>query len=399
MMAVREALGTIWEGLLFPALPSVLWLGVYTLIPAIRTSAGLLALSGICTVWQFWTRLPAWLIVHGITAVLLLQLHQIPTAKGLRWRRACWCMAGLTAAFVVLRLHVFDRWTGLVFAATFPGRVLDMLVYLKLLTGFWEVGSGRIKVVPLDGLWGWFMMPWAGVLLRCSEFLPQWAALTAPTGSTLDRPLLRRRLADWCGHVGVWFLVLVLGRWLEPRLAGSKLASLMWSGFVSGPIGFYALSHLIARTHQILASGCGLRLPDNYRMPIGKPNLSEFWANWNITYTNVFRDLCFYNRWGLKRANPYLNSIILFALVGLWHAQDPYWLTWGLMHGLGFATFLYWKQRHPARAQPSPAGGLRWSRVVGAVATYAFVCLCWMLPPQILKAMHWGVTKLGLPTW
>jgi MBOAT, membrane-bound O-acyltransferase family len=390
MSMASDALRTLGGDLFLPALPSVLWLAVHWAFPRIRTTAGLVVLSAATTGLLYRERLPAWILVHAVVALLLHLLLRLPTADGVRWRRARWMMAGLATAFVVGRMAFFARWQGLVFASTFPGGVLDMLVFLKLFTAFWEVGAGKVRALPAGPLWGWLMMPWAGALLRLSEFLPQWPVLTSRSGPPPDPVLTRTRLFDWLGHLGLWAFLAVSGVLLEPLLAGTRIGKLAWTGFVTAPLGFYVIAHLTARTHQMLAAGAGLKIPDNYRRPIGKPNLSEFWANWNITYTNVFRDIFFYQRWGLKRANPYLNSVLLFALVGFWHSPAPYWLVWGLLHGFGFAAFLWWRQRNKPVPGTRPAVHSPSFRVIARAATYVFVCLCWLAPPQILRAAAWA---------
>jgi hypothetical protein len=237
-------------------------------------------------------------------------------------------------------------------------------------------------------------MPWAGALLRLSEFLPQWPAMTSGVRPAWDPVQWRNRALDWVGHVAFGIGVLTLDGLLKPALAGSRIWALAWSGFVVAPMGFYLFSHLTARTHQMLAAGVGLRIPDNYRFPIGRPNLSDFWANWNITYTNVFRDLFFYQRWGLKKANPYLNSVVLFTLVGFWHSQEPYWIIWGILHGVGFAGFLYW--RHSLMGVLATRWNVRLplGPVSSGLITYGFVCLGWLAPPQIIRFLGWAWTSV-----
>ena len=62
-----------------------------------------------------------------------------------------------------------------------------------------------------------------------------------------------------------------------------------WS-FLLTWAGFYKLM-------ECLALMWGLKLPASFNAPFGRTNLSEFWANWNMTVTSVFRDYLFYSRW------------------------------------------------------------------------------------------------------
>ncbi len=389
MSHLLDAVRLLGREFLQPTLPALVWLVVHRLVPAIRTPSGLVALSAATTALFYRERMIAWMGIHLVCALQLAALHRLPAAGGVRWRRSLWSLGVWTAVFLVVRMSYFDRWQGWIFASSFPGQVLDMLVYLKLVTAFWEVGAGRIRTLSSSALWAWLMMPWPGVLLRLSEFLPQWPALLSRTAQPADRARIRSRVLDWAGHLAVWGVFVVAGGLLAPMLESSNRARLLWSGFVTGPASFYLVAHLTARTGQILASGTGLALPDNFRLPFGRPNLSDFWANWNISYTNVFRDLLFFQRWGMKKPNPYLNSVLLFVLVGFWHSAMPFWIVWGLFHGLGFAGYLYW--RHSLKGILAA----RWNLtlplgpVSSGLLTYGFVCLGWLVPPQINRGIVW----------
>ena len=153
---------------------------------------------------------------------------------------------------------------------------------------------------------------------------------------------------------------------------------------VTGPLGFYLTYAGFFHLMQVLAVPAGFALPDSFRWPIGRQNVSEFWANWNMTATRVFRDYLFYNRWGGRRHHVFVNVMILFALVGLWHAANAYWLLWGLLHGALFCTYLFWR-RYNTRLAFIPLRGTRAARVAAAVLTYVCVCACWYVPSKILQ--------------
>jgi len=105
-----------------------------------------------------------------------------------------------------------------------------------------------------------------------------------------------------------------------------------------------------------------------------------------MTATAVFRDFLFYNRWGLQSYNVYLNVMILFVLVGLWHAANAYWLLFGFLHGLLFCSFLLWR-KHGARIGHIPFRGTSAARAAARGLTYICVCASWYLPSKILEKL------------
>jgi D-alanyl-lipoteichoic acid acyltransferase DltB (MBOAT superfamily) len=158
--------------------------------------------------------------------------------------------------------------------------------------------------------------------------------------------------------------------------------------FSLAPWSFYLLWAGYFNFMERLAPFWGLNLPPSFNRPFGRRNLSEFWANWNMSATSVFRDYFFYNRWGLAKANLYINTLIVFLMVGVWHGLNGYWILWGLLHGIGFCGYLWYSAnksrfaiwRHQVLDSPF--------RFAGPVVTYMYVCSCWFLPPTILKLMR-----------
>ena len=104
-----------------------------------------------------------------------------------------------------------------------------------------------------------------------------------------------------------------------------------------------------------------------------------------MTATRVFRDYLFYARWGLQRPNVYVNTMLVFALVGLWHAANSYWLLWGTLHGVGFCVYLAFRRfgmpirRRFAWIPDKVRSGL------AIATTYVFVCACWVAPSLLIR--------------
>ena len=105
-----------------------------------------------------------------------------------------------------------------------------------------------------------------------------------------------------------------------------------------------------------------------------------------MTATRVFRDYLFFNRWGQRTYNVYFNTILLFTLVGLWHAANGYWILWGFLHGLLFVSYLLWR-KFGDRFGNVPLRGTTVSKTAARLLTYFSVCMCWYLPSKILQKL------------
>ena len=151
---------------------------------------------------------------------------------------------------------------------------------------------------------------------------------------------------------------------------------------IARPVGFYLTFAGYFDLMQTLARVMGTVVPDSFNWALGRENISQFWANWNMTATRVFRDYLFYSRWGLRRHDVHVNTLVLFTLVGLWHGANAYWILWGFLHGVMFCAFLAWRKWGASRGRAitgTPAD------VASRVATYLGVCAAWYLPSKVLQ--------------
>jgi D-alanyl-lipoteichoic acid acyltransferase DltB (MBOAT superfamily) len=320
-------------------------------------------------------------VVFGVGA--LLGRSADPAA---RWRWANVALCALLAGFVIV------QWTRVGGAPGFGGTslhfvYLDMWLLLRLVNYLWEVGSGKAPGSRAAHYLLWVALPFTsiGPVLRYSE-------LEAQLSSTEAAPAAWR-VARWWRRLASGLALIAAGAvlaTLQARMLGGgeappgfKVAA--WLG--TGPWGFLLTYSGFFSTMECLAQAWGLRLPPSFQRPFGQINLSRFWAGWNMTVTSLIRDYLFFNRWGFRRSNLYVNTVIVFAAVGLWHGVNGYWLIWGLLHGLGFGVFLAWRriaERHRFEPPRLPAG---LAGVPSRIATYLFVCACWVLPPQILAIL------------
>jgi D-alanyl-lipoteichoic acid acyltransferase DltB (MBOAT superfamily) len=336
----------------------------------------------LAAVAYHWRAFPSFLAVNGIAYVSLCWLNR-QTIGPRRWRWACGALVSLIIIFTLGRVLHLDRLAlpGLYGILVFS---LDMWLVLRLVTVFWEVGSGRLAAPSMSAFIIWTCLPFTlgGPLLRYSEF-----PLTLRT-----KPTLWRSAAWWMeGAAGLGTLMLGVSlpiahnaafvRWLHSDLLSKAALT-----FFTVPVSFYLTTAGYYSVMEALGKPAGFILPMSFNYPLWRENISAFWVNWNMTATAVFRDYLFYNRWGRRGYNVYFNTMALFILVGLWHAANPYWILWGFLHGLLFCGFLVWR-KYGSRLGHVPLRGTPVARASARVLTYVSVCACWYLPSKILQKL------------
>ena len=97
-----------------------------------------------------------------------------------------------------------------------------------------------------------------------------------------------------------------------------------------------------------IAIGCaklfGFRLTTNFRVPYFSRNVREFWRRWHITLMNWFTQYVYFPLGGSRRgrSRTIINTLIVFALSGLWHGADWTFVLWGLYHAVLFIPLILW---------------------------------------------------------
>lgn len=367
------------------------WIGlsiaaVFSLIVAvfsIRRTRYLCLLSFIGSVVYYWQAFAGFLVVSGIAYFVLRWLGSLAVPSR-RWRYVCVALVALIVVFTLGRVFQLDQRMVLSRPVPLVLYSLDMWLVLRLVTLFWEVGSGAVAVPSFSSYLLWICLPLtlAGPLLRYSQL---------PTEFVTDRRIWKSA-ACWkemlaCAAKLMAGLLLTAA---TPTLSTASRPAQVWTkaaiALIAGPLGFYFTHAGYYQLMEVLGRPCGFKLPMSFNYPIGRENISAFWANWNMTATNVFRDYLFYNRWGLRTYHMYFNVLLLFTLVGLWHAANAYWVLWGFLHGILFCGFLIWR-KYGSRFPHIPLRGTPVSRAAARLFTYLCVCSCWYLPSKILQKL------------
>ena len=89
-----------------------------------------------------------------------------------------------------------------------------------------------------------------------------------------------------------------------------------------------------------IAVGCarlfGIRLTQNFNYPYFSTSIPEFWRRWHISLMSWFRDYVYFPLGGSRCAiwKAYRNTLIVFAVSGLWHGANWTFVVWGIYNAL-----------------------------------------------------------------
>jgi len=120
----------------------------------------------------------------------------------------------------------------------------------------------------------------------------------------------------------------------------SNYASLPGSTLVLGAVYFAIQIYCDFSGYSSIAVGTarlfGFTLMNNFNYPYFSKSVAEFWRNWHISLTSWFRDYVYFPLGGSygPLGRTVLNTLIVFALSGLWHGANWTFIVWGLLNGL-----------------------------------------------------------------
>ncbi len=143
----------------------------------------------------------------------------------------------------------------------------------------------------------------------------------------------------------------------------------------------------------------GVRLPENFKYPYLKSNLTKFWDSWHITLAQWIRSYYFnpVNR-SLRKSrlaeSPVaillITQVTTMAIIGVWHGITWTFLIWGLWHGLGLFLQNRWsafvKNRFQKIRENTAAN--RMVEGLSTLGTFFYVSLgwVWFLSPTVGEA-------------
>lgn len=77
----------------------------------------------------------------------------------------------------------------------------------------------------------------------------------------------------------------------------------------------------------------GFDLPENFNRPYQATSVSNFWQRWHMSMSGFFRDYLYFGFGGSRYGNTYVNVLITFVAIGLWHGADWSFIVYGFLHG------------------------------------------------------------------
>lgn len=102
-------------------------------------------------------------------------------------------------------------------------------------------------------------------------------------------------------------------------------------------LDFSAYTDMAIGSAQIL----GFDLMSNFERPTRAKSVREFWSRWHISLTTWFFDYVYRPMAKNWRWPWYVNIIIVFALIGLWHGAGWDFLLFGLINAVGYIVSLW----------------------------------------------------------
>lgn len=80
----------------------------------------------------------------------------------------------------------------------------------------------------------------------------------------------------------------------------------------------------------------GIKLSENFNRPYLSKSIAEYWNRWHITLTLWIRDYVFIplNKGVSAYWRIYLNTVIIFLLIGIWHGASLNFVVFGLINGV-----------------------------------------------------------------
>jgi alginate O-acetyltransferase complex protein AlgI len=136
-----------------------------------------------------------------------------------------------------------------------------------------------------------------------------------------------------------------------------------------------------------LARLVGIRLPENFKAPYLKANITQFWNNWHMTLTQWFRAYFFnpLTRALRSKRSSFSPTLVIFisqistmVLIGLWHGVTSNFILWGLWHGVGLIVHNRWSELTKTRFNSLPLRSQKILNAGGVFLTFHYIAIGWV---------------------
>jgi alginate O-acetyltransferase complex protein AlgI len=161
-------------------------------------------------------------------------------------------------------------------------------------------------------------------------------------------------------------------------------------------LGLFTMLYFDFSAYTDMARGTaalfGVRLSENFRMPLAATSIAEFWRGWHITLSTWVRDYVYIPLGGGKPLgwmHQLLVSLLTMGLVGLWHGANWTYIIWGLQHGLLMVGYQFYYVKIRRRWRKTTWINSGWFAFVGWAITMLLhaVGMAWFFSPDIEQAL------------
>lgn len=127
----------------------------------------------------------------------------------------------------------------------------------------------------------------------------------------------------------------------------------------------------------------GFELPISFNRPYLADSVSNFWQRWHITMSGFFRDYLFFSLGGSKTGNVYVNLLLTFFAIGMWHG--------------GVVTIERWARRRRKRRglPPLPVHGWAWGLRIFVVFQIVALSRILFRAPDLAAAQNYAAALLA----
>jgi len=208
-----------------------------------------------------------------------------------------------------------------------------------------DVYRGEIRatrnVVAFSVFIAFFPQLVAGPIERATNLLPQFLRKKS---FDYDTAVVGMRQILW----GLGKKVIIadtMGSYVDQLLDNPyyySATSMIWAGILFAVqiyADFSGYSDIAIGSARLL----NIRLKANFRYPFFSRNMKELWQRWHISLMTWFRHYVYFPLGGSRRGQwrTALNTMIVFALSGLWHGADWTFVIWGTVNGLLLLPFVF----------------------------------------------------------
>jgi len=173
----------------------------------------------------------------------------------------------------------------------------------------------------------------SGPIVTAAYFLPQ---LRIPhEGATRDERFAGLALI-MRGVVKKVLIADTLGASLvEPAFADPALfsSSFLWIALFAYSFQVYLDLSGYTDMARGAATMLGYQLPVNFNRPYLATSIANFWQRWHITMSSFFRNYLYEPLSKSNFAPAYVNLLIVFVAIGLWHGAGWNFVVYGMLHG------------------------------------------------------------------